>query len=432
MLASQFDVEFRKDGSIHDRKAVDALIASLGGLTDLLVISHGWNNDKAEATSLYDAFLDSVEEVAKLKLVPGLEPKKLGVLRVYWPSKKFADSQLIPGGGAAGLTQAQDPVLLGLIDELKRDPLLLGGSESDPSRDAQLERAKELVPKLRTVDGQRDFVSAIRAVLVAGEQHPDDGSAEFFSLPAEQLFTRLKEAIPLVTASAAGGATSIEGGAAGLLGDLFDDVTAAARRIANYATYYQMKARAGLVGRNGLADVLNSVRTRRPELPLHLVGHSFGGRVVTAAAAKLPANSPAVTMLLLQAAYSHNGLAAKFDGEHDGAFRTVLADRRVSGPVLITHTKNDRAVGIAYPIASRIAHDAASALGDANDPYGGMGRNGAQHSDAVPGALKAVPGTYDFTRNRVYNLLADRFISGHSDVTGFQVAQAFLRALAVS
>jgi hypothetical protein len=26
----------------------------------------------------------------------------------------------------------------------------------------------------------------------------------------------------------------------------------------------------------------------------------------------------------LQAAYSHNGLARKFDGEHDGAFRPLL------------------------------------------------------------------------------------------------------------
>ena len=42
--------------------------------------------------------------------------------------------------------------------------------------------------------------------------------------------------------------------------------------------------------------------------------------------------------MLLQAAFSHNGLAEKFDGTNDGAFRTVLRDRRISGPLLITHT----------------------------------------------------------------------------------------------
>jgi hypothetical protein len=80
-----------------------------------------------------------------------------------------------------------------------------------------------------------------------------------------------------------------------------------------------------------------------------------------------------VTIMLLQAAFSHNGLGRKFDGVNDGAFRTVLGDHRISGLLLITYTKNDKAVGIAYPLASRIAKDAAAALGDENDPYGGIG-----------------------------------------------------------
>src|SRR4029450_4507756 len=37
-----------------------------------------------------------------------------------------------------------------------------------------------------------------------------------------------------------------------------------------------------------------------------------------------------------------------------------------------------RAVGIAYPVASRLAGTVASAFGDANDKFGGLGRNGAQ------------------------------------------------------
>ncbi|MGA8557898.1 MAG: hypothetical protein WB685_00530, partial [Pseudolabrys sp.] len=38
---------------------------------------------------------------------------------------------------------------------------------------------------------------------------------------------------------------------------------------------------------------------------------------------------------------------------------------------------NDKAVGIAYAIASRLSFDNANALGDENDVYGGIGRNGA-------------------------------------------------------
>ena len=173
--------------------------------------------------------------------------------------------------------------------------------------------------------------------------------------------------------------------------------------------------------------------------PPIIVGHSFGGRVVTAAAAALAPQTPGVSLTLLQAAYSHNGLAAKFDGEHDGFFRTVVADSRVSGPIVITHTKNDKAVGVAYPLASRIANDKAAAFGDANDPYGGMGRNGAQKTDKVADAPRQlldlgelIDQPYLFRPGAVYNLNADRFIADHSNITGQEVAAALLAVASVT
>ena len=49
MATPTFDVEFTKDGEIFQQPQVDALLAGLGPVTDLLVLSHGWNNDKADA-----------------------------------------------------------------------------------------------------------------------------------------------------------------------------------------------------------------------------------------------------------------------------------------------------------------------------------------------------------------------------------------------
>ncbi len=67
-----------------------------------------------------------------------------------------------------------------------------------------------------------------------------------------------------------------------------------------------------------------------------------------------------------------------------------MTGAKVNGPILITHTKNDKAVGIAYPLASRINGVKTAALGDENDPYGGIGRNGAQKTpEAVVGELLA-------------------------------------------
>jgi len=435
MVATQFEIEFRRDGTVHDENAVAALLDGLVGITDLLVVAHGWNNDMADARKLYDHLVTSIDAVGPN--VPGIPGRQLGVLRVFWPSKKFADSDLIPGGGAASATTENNEALIRALEELKHDPMRLGGTDVDAARAANVDRAIELVDQLdASFEAQQEFVLRIRAVLNPDDAHPDDGSREFFEREPDVLFDRFREPIPVTLEAGQGGAANLGEGGAAFFGDLLEGAQAAARRIANFATYHQMKTRAGTVGQNGLAPLLVRVRDRRPDLSLHLVGHSFGGRLVTAAGAGLPSNTDKVTMTLLQAAFSHNGLSRQFDAQHDGAFRTLLDDRRISGPVLITHTKNDLAVGIAYPLASRIALDQAAALGDADDPYGGMGRNGAQHTPEVSLAETELrddtsDSAYTFARGGVFNLLADRFIADHGAVTGRQVANALMHAVAV-
>ena len=160
---------------------------------------------------------------------------------------------------------------------------------------------------------------------------------------------------------------------------------------------------------------------------IHLVGHSFGGRVVTAAAANSTTDKIR-SMSLLQTAFSHNG----FSKAMNGFFRTVVDQKRVHGPILVTHTKNDKAVGVAYPLASRINGDKAAAFGDENDVFGGLGRNGAQQMEAgetVAGRLLAADGRYAFQPGMFFNLEASEFISGHSAVTGREVAHAIRQAI---
>jgi len=222
------------------------------------------------------------------------------------------------------------------------------------------------------------------------------------------------------------GGVGVTGGAAAFsLGGFL----AGARNLLNLTTFYTMKNRAGLVGTNGVSAVLSALAESAPQARLHLTGHSFGARAVSAAAATTTA--PLHSMSLLQGAFSHFGFATNWDGKNDnGVF--VAAQGRLLGPLLVTHTVNDKAILLAYALASRLAQETAAGLGDASDPYGGLGASGALMTANTDDALLLdVGGAYAFAAGRVANLNADAFISGHSDVTGHQVGYAVLTAICV-
>jgi hypothetical protein len=434
MAMQRFDVEFTREGRVFDTAQVDRLVAGLDGVTDLLVLAHGWNNDMQDARHLYDTLLTNFEKVRNLGEADG---RTFAACQAFWPSKKFTEADLIPGGGAVSARAANDTSLDRMLDALAQEPERLpataDAAQAAPptTRQKLVDQAKALARQLEDGANRERYVAVLRTMLDPSQASDDDASEDFFTADPKTLFSDMEQPVTAPRATGGGGAASLnsaDGSAAGLK-DLVDGATAAARRLANYATYYQMKMRAGTVGSAGLAPVLQQVRRKKPDLKLHLIGHSFGGRVVTAAANALDPRSPKVTMSLLQAAYSHNGLAQNYEANKNGVFRSVLADQRISGPIVITHTKNDSAVGVAYPLASRVSNQKASAFGDENDPYGGMGRNGAQHTpevDSEMNELLPVGRDYRFQAGRVYNLNADNFIHEHNDVTNPQVAAVVL------
>jgi hypothetical protein len=402
------------------------------------VIAHGWNNDIADARDLYRRFLARLRE--QLDARNDLDARKFGVLTVFWPSKKFAEKELIPSGAASAGGALSNELVREELDHAK-------GAFDDPAADAALEEAKALVPQLDNSSSARArFADLIRSLLGEDEVQPEEVSTQFFTLPGDELLKRLSVPTPITggTSRPAGGAAAIcgtlrpaadpGGGAAGL-GQALSGVKGAAFKLLNLTTYYKMKERAGTVGREGLSPLLRRLRERRPNLKIHLIGHSFGGRLV-AAAALGQEGQPAVkpdTMSLLQAAFSHHGFAQRFKGDQDGFFRKVLTERRVAGPILVTCTRNDDAVGRAYPIASQIAGQQGAALGDKNDPFGGIGANGAQKTpEATDGKLLAAGGAYQFAAGKVHNLNADAFIANHSDICKNEVAHAVLTAVAAT
>jgi hypothetical protein len=70
-------------------------------------------------------------------------------------------------------------------------------------------------------------------------------------------------------------------------------------------------------------------------------------------------------------------------------------------------------VGLAYPIASSITGDDAAGLGDKDSRFGGLCRNGAQHTpEAAARSLLAVRDKYDFEGGRIKVSIRDGLFVG--------------------
>ncbi|MES1262610.1 MAG: hypothetical protein ABUS49_12825 [Acidobacteriota bacterium] len=445
MSITNFEVQIDKDGQLVIPSQEEAVIAALNApgntFTDVVAISHGWNNDIDDARTLYRDFFRSLEQV-----FPAAASKVLAI-GIFWPSKKFTDAELIPGGAAsADKDTIPDRVVLDRLQEMKH---VFG----DSAADEKLEQMMALVSGIGTdANKQNQFVATLGSILDkytdATQRSEDEGKATLSERARNGGGAKVLNSFGLPVAPkvkpGSGGAASVGGvggnpalhpggTAAAGLADFFKGIKAGALRLLNFATYSVMKDRAGKIGRDAVNPLLQRIQAAVPAtLKFHLVGHSFGGRLVTAAVDG-PKALRVQTLLLLQAAYSHNGLALQFDGTKSGFFHAVFDNRKVAGPILITHSKNDKAVGLAYPLASRLNGDDAAGVGDANDLFGGMGANGAQHVDKAEILLLPVGGKYDFTTSgkRVFNLNGDAIIQSHGDVARPETAAVLAAAIAL-
>ena len=91
-----WEIQFDRSGNV-DPAARAALLTEIpgAGITDLVVMSHGWNSSPDHSRVLYKQWFGMLD-----KLVPDGTPAQIGTLGVIWPSMLWPDET--PPGGAGG------------------------------------------------------------------------------------------------------------------------------------------------------------------------------------------------------------------------------------------------------------------------------------------------------------------------------------------
>lgn len=391
-----WELTFDADGDV-DTGQRDRLLDGVGrrGVVDLVVFAHGWNNDRSGATRLYSRFFAPFPELAP--------HAKLGYVGVLWPSMRFSDEP-IPDFKPVPAVAPSRPAL----DKNTRHALV----EVFPGRATVVEELARLLDQ-RPDDGAslEEFGRLVRLLV----EVPPQGPQGAFS--ADTIAEGVPEGAPgmlcgnavtvcgefaAALAYAEGGGESAVGRASGSDGEPAAVMTGAAVRptqawdgaheLLRQATYFAMKRRAGTVGERGLGRLLGHVARKSPQVRVHLVGHSFGARLVSFALRGLPEGVHSVkSVTLLQAAFSHYAFAPRLP--HDARASGVLygQQKRVDGPLVCCHSRHDSALGTIYPLASRMAGDSRSVLGLSVNSL-----LGAKWGALGYGGIQAVKGTRSF------------------------------------
>ena len=409
-----YEVDFNADGTPNTATGsgdggLPAAVAK-GGITDLFVLSHGWNNGVDSARDLYQAMFTLLADQL------GTQLSSSAAVGVIWPSLLFPDDDpnnapAVPSTGAQ-LAAALTPAFPQQQQQLATMGQLLDQQPQDP---AALNQFHQLATGLVTTKPQ-------------GVE--DTGEAALLTADTATAFGHAAAMAPHATTAAQG------------IGNPFTGLWSGAREVLRTMSYYEMKNRAGVVGQNGLGPLLASLSGPDGPPRIHLMGHSFGARLVSYTLAGLPANrtgsaSPVKSLTLIQGAFSHFTFASSLMFDPSRAGGLAADGSRVDGPLLATFSAADRAVGWWYPAASMLAGQDSESAADLVFRWGAMGHDGYQQNPTPTALLLAPQGKpYEFRPGGFYSLDANAvicanqsaFSGAHSDIRHPEVLWAVVSA----
>lgn len=434
-----WELSFNKSGNLT-APGSDELLAEVAasGITDLFMMSHGWGTSADTAHGLYEAFFPLVAETTKQ--MPGIGP--IGFAGIFWPSLWFPDPPPKAAAQVAESVQAGRPGAANAVLSGREIADTLSASFDDPEQQANLEQMGRLIDEgiegvgkeaHESQDARLTQFHGLLQTLVRHDPQPEEDAGE------TSLFSTDNPESDYSTISEVVGSSTQLGAADEGIADVFGKVWNGAKDALRMASYYEMKARAGDVGSNGLGPLLERLRAQQSGLRVHLMGHSFGARLVSFALSGITSAdvSPVASLCLIQGAFSHWSFAPLQSMPFSTAGALNRYANRVHGPLVATFSEHDWAVGRWYPRASFLAGQDAEASAS---QWGGMGSDGFQGvSPAGSLTLLSVGEAYSLEAGSFYRVngsavIADTsqspFSGAHSDIRHPEIAWLAVAAAA--
>jgi hypothetical protein len=434
-----WELRFDEHGAVAPGgESVESLVAQIGasGTQDLFVMSHGWGNSEAMADQLYDGMFGLIQSSPS---VPGAAR----FLGVYWPSLWFPDP---PEGQERDLPRTLDaaPPPPGQADAAVSGKAIgksLADGFSGAARDDVKRMGKLVDDGLKGVaagepeDVQQQRLDEFHALLLKVFATPPSAPASAEDAGETALFSTDDPRGAYGRLSVVMGSAPSESDVQGI-GDFFGKVWNGAKDALRVGSYFQMKGRAGDIGRDGLGAFLVALHTAAPTVRVHLIGHSFGARLVAYSLSGIPSpeQSPVASLTLVQGAFSHWSFS---DGSSDLGIQGALSgfQNRVRGPLCATFTSADWAVGNWYPKASFLAQqDNQDSEGASR--WGAMGTDGyrgvAARDFSLPltGGERFVAGEFHRADGNfvINDTSQSSFAGAHSDIQKPEVAALIVAA----
>ena len=410
-----FDKRGRCTGPQTRQHLIDTVASAEpdAGFTHLFLFSHGWNNDWTVATRRYEDFIRGFMDLRDrmgLPMPPRYRPLLVGL---FWPSTALVWGEDEEGPAIA----AGDPARQ--MDEAVAAERWMVDTIAEELSGEVVDRFYELVQSKSLSAAEAGELAEIVAPLVRS------GEAEQQIAPPDPAAILASWRAVAAAEEPAGGENDEDYGvvgaapsgpqAAGWL-DFLDP-----RPLVRSFTVWTMKDRAGTVGARGVGPLLREL-LEKSAAHVHLIGHSFGAKVVLSAlCAGGDLRRKVESALLLQPAVSHLCFTDQVPGG-DGPGGYHQAPERLVQPILSTFSARDVPLTKAFHVALRRGRDLGEAQiaapGEPPSRYAALGGFGPRRSGEQLVDILDPGDSYELHQlPPIVGVRGDRTIGGHGKVS---------------